>query len=861
MSSPGAPHRVGRYEVGASLGSGGMGKVYRARDTHLGRFVALKILPGDFAANHERLRRFEHEARAASALSHPNIVTVYEVGSADGAPYIAMELVEGRTLRDLLRAGPVPTKRLLEIATGVANGLARAHDAGIVHRDVKPENVMISRDGVVKILDFGLAKRTIASGASADDATITVATEPGTVLGTVRYMSPEQASGGDVDFRSDQFSFGSVLYEMTGGKAAFARETSVDTLSSILHSEPEPLSSLNPNAPAPLRWIIERCLAKDPRERYASSDDLARDLAGVRERISITGAEPAVFAARRRRIPAPLAGVALLALGIVLGIVAGEILSRRGADREPPSFRQLTFRNGTIVGARFASDDHTFVFSADWEGKPIESFLGRTESPEFRSFGMSGVDVLAVSKSGEMAIALNRHWFEPFKLIGTLARMGIASAGAPREILDDVFWADWSPDGRELAVVRQDEGQNRLEYPIGRVLYREPAGYVSHPRVSRSGDLVAFLDHPAIADDAGGVSVVDRAGKRTALVTGFSAVWGLAWSPDGKEVWFTGAPTGVSRALYAVTLSGRRRLLARVTGSIRLDDVSPSSRLLLTHEHVTQRLMALAAGDSHERDLSWLDYSLSRAISADGTAVLFVEGGEGGGPGYSAFLRKTDGSPAVRLGEGDPLAISPDGKSALAIVQKAAGPQLVIYPIGAGQPRFLPNGSLRVIGGEFLPDGKRILLWASEEGHRVRLYLQDLAGSAPRPISPDGYRGYAGTVSPDGRWVAAIGPEDRTVLYPLADGEPRTLDAFTEDDAPCGWSADGRYLYIVGAGGRPRKVDRLEVATGKREPWKALEPYDPSGSATAIRLSRDGRSYAYTYIHDQSDLYLAEGMK
>ena len=857
MSSPGAPRRVGRYELGPSLGSGGMGRIYRARDTHLGRFVALKILPADFGASRDRLRRFEHEARAASALSHPNIVTVYEVGSAEGEPYIAMELVEGRTLREVLRAGPVPTKRLLEIATGVANGLASAHDAGIVHRDVKPENVMISRDGVVKILDFGLAKRTIVSGASAEDATITIATEPGTVLGTVRYMSPEQASGRAVDFRSDQFSFGSVLYEMAGGKPAFAQDNSVDTLSSILHAEPEPLLRLNPDAPASLRWIIERCLAKDPGERYASTDDLARDLAGVRERLSITGAEPAVLAARRRRIPAPVAGAALLALGIA----AGELFSRRGAGGEPPSFRQLTFRNGAIVGARFATDDHTVVFSADWDGKPIESFLTRTESPEFRSFGMSGVDVLAVSKTGEMAIALNRHWFEPFKLIGTLARMGIASAAAPREVLENVFWADWSPDGRELAVVRQDEGQNRLEYPIGRILYREPAGYISHPRVSRSGDLVAFLDHPAIADDAGGVSIVDRAGKRTALVTGFSAVWGLAWSPDGKEVWFSGAETGISRALYAVTLSGRRRLLARVTGSIRLDDVSPSSRLLLTHEHASQHLMALAPGDSRERDLSWLDYSLSRAISADGTEVLFVEGGEGGGPGYSAFLRKTDGSPAVRLGEGDPLAISPDGKAALAIVQKAGGPQLVIYPIGAGQPRFLPNGPLRVIGGEFLPDGKRILLWATEEGHRVRLYLQDLAGSAPRPISPDGYRGFAGTVSPDGRWVAAAGPEDKTVLYPLAGGELRTLDALTEDDAPGGWSGDGRYLYIVGAGGRPRKVDRFEVATGRREPWKALEPYDPSGSATAVRLSRDGRSYAYTYIHDQSDLYLAEGLK
>jgi Tol biopolymer transport system component len=851
---------VAHYELGDPLGAGGMGQVFRAKDTRLGRHVALKILSTDFAASPDRLRRFEQEARAASALSHPNIVTVYDVGTTETAPYIAMELIEGRTLRDLLRAGPIPPKRLLEIAARIADGLARAHEAGIVHRDIKPENIMISRDGIVKILDFGLAKRTIASGGTTNEPTITLATEPGTVLGTVRYMSPEQASGRPVDFRSDQFSFGSVLYEMAGGRPAFTGETNVDTLSSILHSEPEPLSRLSPNTPAPLRWIIERCQAKDPQERYASTADLARDLADVRERL--TGSSPGisvdVFPPRRgKRAFSLVLPAALLALGVV----GGYLLWGRRAGAEPPSFRQLTFRNGSIVGARFAPDDNTVVFSANWDGKPIESYFGRTEGPEFRPFGLSGADVLAVSKSGEMAVSLNRRWFEPFKLIGTLAEMGISSAGAPREILDDVFWADWSPDGRSLAVVRELGGLSTLEYPIGKVLYQEPAGYISHPRVSRSGDLVAFLDHPAVADDAGGVAVVDRAGKRKDLVTGFSAVWGLAWSSDGTEVWFTGASTGISRALYAVTLSGRRRLISRVTGSIRLDDVSPTSRALITHEHVKQHLVALGSGDARERDLSWLDYSLSRAISPDGTAVLFVEGGEGGGPGYSAFFRKTDGSPAIRLGEGDPVALSPDARSALALVQKPSGTQLVLYPVGTGEAHVLATGNLRVVGGDFLPDGKRILFWAADGKQPVRLYVQNIDAPAPRPISPVGYRGYAGTVSPDGKWVAVIRLDQKVLLYPIEGGEPRLLATITEDDAPCGWTADGRYLFLVGAGGRPRKVDRLEVATGKREPWKSIEPYDPSGSATAIRISRDGSSYAYTYIRDDSDLYLTEGLR
>jgi eukaryotic-like serine/threonine-protein kinase len=311
-----------------------------------------------------------------------------------------------------------------------------------------------------------------------------------------------------------------------------------------------------------------------------------------------------------------------------------------------------------------------------------------------------------------------------------------------------------------------------------------------------------------------------------------------------------------------VTLSGHQRLLSRVTGSIRLDDVSSSGRALLAHEHVKQHMVGFGPDEARERDLSWLDYSLSRAISSDGRAILFVEGGEGGGPGYSAFLRKTDGSPAVRLGEGDPQALSPDGKWALSIVQRPTGPSLVLYPTGRGQPRTLPTPNLRVIGADFLPDGKQVLFWASEASHGVRLYLQDLTGNGPRSISPEGYRGYAGTVSPDGKFVAALGPDhEKVFLYPTTGGEPRLLDTITEDDAPCGWSTDGRYLYLVGRGGRPRRIDRLDVATGKRELWKELEPYDPDGSATAIRLTPDGRYYAYSYVRDESDLYLVEGLR
>src|SRR5512143_2299375 len=265
-----------------------MGEVYRARDARLGREIALKVLPVELSDDADRLSRFEQEARSASALNHPNIVTVHDIGRAGDVSFIAMELVEGKTLRELGASGPLPVRRTLTIATQIAEGLGKAHGAGIVHRDLKPENVMVTKDGFVKLLDFGLAKLFVAptDKESGAPTAIPQETQPGTVMGTVGYMSPEQASGRPVDFRSDQFALGSILYEMATSKRAYQKNTGAETRTAIIRDEPEPVAQVNPKAPAPFRWIVERCLAKDPDERYASTRDLARDMANVRARAS-----------------------------------------------------------------------------------------------------------------------------------------------------------------------------------------------------------------------------------------------------------------------------------------------------------------------------------------------------------------------------------------------------------------------------------------------------------------------------------------------------------------------------------------------------------------------------------------------
>lgn len=418
-----------------------------------------------------------------------------------------------------------------------------------------------------------------------------------------------------------------------------------------------------------------------------------------------------------------------------------------------------------------------------------------------------------------------------------------------------------SPDGANLAVVHVVGGKRRLEYPIGKVLY-ETTGWVSHPRISPKGDMIAFLDHPIWPDDRGSVAVVDLSGKKNTLSTGWSSEDGLAWSPSGNEVWFSATKTGIGRSVYAVTLSGRQHTVASVPGGMTLQDIFPDGRVLLTRDNERVGTMALAPGEKVERDLSWLDWSLVSDISADGKMIAFDEEGEGGGPTYATCIRKTDGTPPVRLGEGHSFAMSPDGKWIISDIF-GTSERLVLLPTGAGTSKVVGASNLEFYAAaNWLRDGKTIVFSAKGSGGNYRTYLQNIDGGSPKPITPEGTQGVLG--SPEGKEIMAFDSQlRRWIIYPVQGGEPRPLIGIEPGEQAVQWSTDGQSLYLAKYGPSPIKIYKLDMTTHQRVLWKEISPADHPGllGVGPIRITPDGKAYAYSYIEDLSDLYLAEGFK
>jgi len=853
--------KLGPYEIIAPLGAGGMGEVYRALDTRLDRTIAIKILPSHLSDDAMRRQRFEREAKAVSSLNHPHICTLYDIGRQDGVDFIVMEYVEGATLGARLEKGPLPTAEVLEYGIQLASALDKAHRNGVTHRDLKPGNIMLTKSGT-KLLDFGLAKAAPPLAAGATGATLTNAaaqanpvTREGAVVGTVPYMSPEQVEGKEVDARSDIFSLGAVLYEMVTGRRAFQGQSDFSIASAILVKDPDPISTLHPLTPPALERTIRVCLAKDPDARWQSAGDLCKELRWIADSGSQIGVPMA--AAVRRAIRPRIAWI----LTTVFAVVAAAALLfalRSARGPQPLAFRQLNFRREAVFQAAFA-DKETVVYSAATWGNTPQIFMVRPDYPEPKPLGPPGMQLLAVSSKGELAVLIGPKyvWYRLFT--GTLARMPL-DGGAPREIQEGVRQADCSPDGSQLAIIREVGGRDRLEYPIGKVL-REVSGYMSDVRVSPQGDRIAYFEHPRKWDDRGSVNIVDLAGNNFVLSEGYWSERGLAWSPNGEEVLFSASLSGGSFTVYAVTLSGRRRIAYQAPGGLTIQDVARDGRWLATRLDYRYAAMVHTPGNAadrdEDRDLSWLNTSHARALSQDGHTLLFAETALG--TNYAVCLRKTDGSPVVRLGEGWPADLSADGKLALAVVQSRP-PQLVIYPTGAGETQRLKRGEIEnYVTAQWFRDGKSVLINGNEPGKSTRFYVQEVGGAAARPVTPEGTRD--GWLSADGKLVLARGPDGKYSVYPISGGEPRPVPGLTEADVLAQWSADGRAALVYRRAEIPCRLERVDLASGHRTLFKEFAPADRTGllSMREIFVTDDLRSYAYTAYYQVSSLFISEG--
>jgi eukaryotic-like serine/threonine-protein kinase len=849
--------RLGPYEILSAIGAGGMGDVYRAKDTKLRRDVALKVLPDAVAADPHRLVRFQREAQVLASLNHPNIAHIYGVEDSNCAHGLIMELVEGPTLGERIAAGAIPPNETLTIARQVAEALDAAHEQGVIHRDLKPSNIKLRPDGVAKVLDFGLAKLAEEPTASAVPSTMTTLgqmTSAGTILGTAAYMSPEQSRGQPVDKRTDIWAFGCVLFEMLTGRAPFNGETISDIIAAILNREPD-LTTLPASTPPGIRRLLKRCLEKDTKRRL---HDIADARIEIDDALAMEPTAAGGDAAGRKRTLAPWLIGGLVAAGGLLA--AYTVLAARRPVSGSPVYHQVTFRRGSVTRARFAPDGQTVVYSAAWERPPVQLLSTRIDNADTSALPLPSAGLLSISKSGKMAVAL--PGMTPSR--GTLAEVSLGGQ-APRELVSDVIDADWAPAEDALAITHFMNGKVQLEYPIGRVLHS--AAVIRSPRFSPKGDLIAFIEFDlegaggGTAPEATRLCVVDATGRVTVITKGWGEMAALAWHPSGDEIWFS-AREIESRsgglALHAVTLSGAHRLVASMPGIVVLQQISPDGRVLLSHEQWPVTMMCQAPGTTSERDMSWLDFSKARDMSPDGRLVLFDENGLAEGTTGGVYLRKVDGSAAVRIGDGQALSLSRDGATA---VTRSLSRQLRLVPTGPGQTRVLRRDGLNYLDASWFPDGSRLLIAAQEPKRPPFLFVQDLAGGAPRRLVEGAT---AGAVSPDGRIVASMGAAGSIVLTPVDGSQPRTLTGVPTGASIARWEASGRYLFLKASSEFGVNVFRVDIVTGHSEAWRTLAPSDVAGvryPTYSLAMTPDGQSYCYSYGRRLSNLFVVSGLK
>jgi serine/threonine protein kinase len=839
-----------------------MGEVYRARDTRLDRTVAIKILPESFAGDRERLQRFQQEARILSALSHPNLMAIYDIGVQDGMHFLVSEFLEGETLRDQMSAGPLPQRRVIEYGLQIAKGLAAAHEKQIVHRDLKPENIFVLRDGRVKILDFGLAKQREMVAAA--DATMAGPnrTSAGTVLGTAGYMSPEQVRGEVVDHRSDIFALGAILYEMIAGQRAFRGDSSVEVMTSILKQEPPDLSESSTNVSLGLQRIVHRCLEKKPEARFQSASDLAFALDSLSNAGSTGGLRPLKDARQKRsRLLLP----AMLLAALAIGAIATWALHRPAVSQA--AFTQISFRSAFIRHARFAPDGRTVVYDSTTDGKPTELFSTRTDTIEAQSLHIPA-SLLSISSTGELAVTLDTIFDPKFTPTGRLARLPLGG-GSTRELMDAVTDADWSPDGSSLAVSHHVGHHFQLEFPPGKVLYQND-GYISDLCFSPAGDKIAFVDHAILGDDRGTVEVVDLQGNRKALTREFSTIQGLAWPSKGNEIWFTSAVNSEPSSLRAVTLDGKERMLLSSPAKLHLQDVSKDQSVLLSVEDYRDQQILSETQTGKVRDVSSFPFQITEAFSPDGQTLLLNTYVTGSNSDYNLYTQRTDGSAPALIGLGAGLGFSSDGKWVL-----AADPvnlqHLRVIPTGVGEQRTLsaPAG-MEYLGAAWVPGAKQVLALFQAPGRVPATYIQDLETGTVRAIGKEGRYLWSigeqglGTVSPDGKTFITTDGNKHYWVQPMDGGEPNELKGLSPGDLPLEWHNGSENIFFE----RPIGTDTSEIydlnlATGKSKLWSHFTPADKS-AMLAMRhpiITQDGAHVLYVVQRIFSTLFVANGIQ
>ena len=866
--SPGT--RLGPYEILAPLGAGGMGEVYKARDTRLDRFVAVKVLPGHLAKNDDALARFEREAKAVAALNHPNILGIHDFATHGETSYVVMELLEGESLRSRLERGPLTPRKATELAIQMAEGLAAAHEKGVVHRDLKPDNLWITKDDRLKILDFGLAKQVGPMGSRSDSYAPTAALSPGhltdhgMILGTLGYMSPEQVRGEAVDARADIFSFGVVLFEMLTGRRAFARDTASDTLAAILRDDPPEMEGTGRPVPPGLQRILHRCLEKRPEQRFHSAHDLGFALINLS---SAEGPAPltATFAPQNRRttwIWAALAAALFVGAGF-----AGRAL--RGGAAPLPTFRPLTHERGTLSAARFVPNSPEVIYSAQWAGGASQWYSRRPDQPGTRPLPGSEGILLSVSASGE-GIGLARPYLSHGVQCGSLFGLPLAG-GAQREWVSTGVWgACQGPQAGELAaVIGEYAGEIRLEWPLGRVVLK---GLDTLRCLRIRDDLLAFFQEQGDLTEDGNLNLIDRNGKVRALtaVQGFT---GLAWGPRGGEVWISTYRDGESR-LLAVDLSGRTRTLLRHAGRLEIQDVDATGRVLAALHSYQRQTFGRGHGESRDRDLGWLDAQATMGLTADGNSALLAPLGEWSRVDGTLYLRPLSGGPAQSLGLGQRQStISADGKWVVTCTLEPVF-SVVVIPTGAGSPRRIPipdftGNDLRV---DLLPDGKTAVVWGRRHQEAFAFYALDLDSGNLRKITPPGASpfAYQTLLSPDGGWIAYTHADGQSRIGELpieisrTDGTgTRAVLSLPRGEAISGWGPDLSSLMVWDRNRLPAEVDRVDLATGRRTRVLTVLPADPVGipGIQGLQTTPDALAYTYNVTRKLSELFLIEGLK